>query len=131
VAKIILINPNYYEDIFYKSKVRAAISHGTISLGLLCIAAPLLKKGYKVKILDLNLTNNPSNYLEKEIKEFNPDFAGITATTPLIKKSYQIATAIKEINAQISVLVGGPHPSALPEDVLKESKIDCVVKRRG
>ena len=125
------INPYYQDDIFSKSKAGAAISRGTTPLGLACIAAPMLNGEHSVKILNLNIINKPEEYLQNEIKEFNPDFVGITATTPLIKKVYKIATIVKKVNREILIVAGGPHPSALPEDVLTESEIDCVVKGEG
>lgn len=131
MSKVILINPDYYDDIFSESKVRAAISRGTTSLGLACVAAPLLNSGHEVRILDLNLSDNANGYLQEEILKFSPEFVGITSTTPLIKKIYQIAEKIKSINSRILIIAGGPHPSALPEDVLKESRIDSVVVGEG
>ena len=131
MAKIILINPNYYDDIFRYAKVRSAVSRGTTPLGLACIAASLIKDGHQVRILDLNLADNSDEALRRAIKEDKPDFAGITCATPVIKKAYQMAALIKGINRDIIVVIGGPHASALPEDVLKESSIDCVVRGEG
>lgn len=131
MADILLINPAYYEDIFSNSKVCSAISRGTTPLNLLTIAAPLLKSGHRVKILDLNNIEYPDNSLAKVMKEFRPQFVGITSTTPLIKKIYKITERIKEISKNTIVIAGGPHPSALPEEVLLESRIDCVVRGEG
>ena len=131
MSRIILINPDYYKDIFVKSKVRSAISRGTVPLGLLSLAGPLLNGGHQVKIVNLNLENNPDYYLEKVIRDFRPEVAGITSTTPIIKKAYQIASAINKCDEKILIIAGGPHPSAVPKEVLKESKIDCVVRGEG
>jgi len=130
-SRIALINPSYYSDIFLKSKARAAVSRGTTSLGLAALAAPLLQDGHCVRIWDLNLQDRPTDYLAAALREFNPDFVGITSTTPLIKKAYETAAAVKKFSRQIYVIAGGPHPSALPEDVLRESEIDCVVRGEG
>ena len=131
MAKVILINPAYYADIFSGSNVRAAISPGTPPLGLACVAAGLLAAGHEVKILDLNVSDDPQGDLERETRAFAPQYAGVTATTPLIKKAYAIAAKLKTINPNIYILAGGPHPSAMPEEVLKESLIDCVVRGEG
>jgi len=131
MSRIILVNPAYYEEIFSKSKVRSAISRGTTQLGLACIAAPLLGKGHAVKILDLNLVDDPDSSLRKCILEFKPHFMGVTATTPLIMKAYQIAAMAKDIDKSVIVVAGGAHASALAEDVLEESQIDCVVSGEG
>ena len=87
MAEIILINPDYYDDIFNKSKVQSAISRGTTPLGLACIAASLLRDGHRVRVLDLNLADDPDGLLKKTVTENKPDFVGITSTTPLIKKA--------------------------------------------
>ena len=90
MARIALINPDYYEDIFKRSKVRAALSRGTPPLGLLTIAAPLLQAGHNVKVINLNLKNRLSHDIDDFIREFKPDFVGITSTTPLIKKAIKL-----------------------------------------
>jgi anaerobic magnesium-protoporphyrin IX monomethyl ester cyclase len=131
MSKVILINPNYYEAIFAASKVRSAISRGTTTLGLAVLGASLLKDGHEVKIIDLNLSDSPDEFLTQEVKRFAPDMVGITSTTPLIKNVYSIAQLIKSICPRTLVVAGGPHPSALPREVLQESVIDCVVRGEG
>lgn len=131
MSRIILINPDYYDDIFSGSKARAAISRGTMALGLASIAPMLMNSGHKVRILNLNISNGIDNLLLRTLQDFKPDFVGITATTPLIFKAYKIASTVKALNSRITVVVGGPHASALPETVLRESQIDCVVKGEG
>lgn len=131
MARVALINPNYYEEIFRGSKVRAAISAGTTPLGVASLAASLMKGGHDVRIFDLNIVESPEDYLKNRLKEFKPAFVGITSTTPLIKNAYRLASLIKDIDRTIFIMAGGPHPSALPEDVLKESEIDCVVRGEG
>lgn len=131
MAKVLLINPAYYEDIFAASNVRAAISPGTPPQGLLSVAAGLLKAGHQVKLLDLNVSENPAADLDRAVKDFAPAYAGITSTTPLINKAGQLAATLKALDPKIYILAGGPHPSALPHEVLKETAIDCVVRGEG
>lgn len=131
MSRVILINPDYYSDIFTNSKARSAILPGVIPLGLACIASGLIKNNHDVKILDLNILDNPEMQLQKEIRAFKPDFVGITSTTPLIRKAYLIAKAVKQIDKNIFIIAGGPHPSALPREVLTEGDVDCVVKGEG
>lgn len=131
MSRVLLINPDYFEDIFASSKMRAAISRGTIPLGLACLAAPLIQDGHDVSILNLNLADKRTDALMETLNNFRPQFVGVTATTPLIYKAYGIAERIKNFDEKIIVIAGGPHPSALPEDVLAESLIDCVVRGEG
>ena len=131
MRRIILVNPEYYKDIFSNSKVRAAISCGVTPLGLASIASSARSFGHKVMILDLNLADKAQKCLQDTVIKFKPDIVGITSTTPLIKTAYRICEIIKKIDPQILVVAGGPHPTALPEDVIKESKIDVVVAGEG
>ena len=131
MPNIILINPNYYEDIYSQSKSGAAIGRAITPLGLVTLAGSVIKNNHKVKILDFNLINNNNIDLKKEINSFRPDFIGITSTTPLIKNVYKLTEEIKKISNSIQVIAGGPHPTAMPEDILKESRIDCVVFGEG
>ncbi|MDD5680761.1 MAG: radical SAM protein [Candidatus Omnitrophica bacterium] len=131
MKSIMLVCLNYYDDVFSHSKVKGAVSRGVTPLGLLCVAAPLVNSGHAVKIVDLNLANSPDDFLRSEINAFRPDIIGITATTPLIYKAYRIASLAKSADKRILVVVGGPHASALPEEVLSESEIDCAVTGEG
>lgn len=131
MSKVMLINPDYYDSVYSQAKVRFAISRGNIPLGLLYAASPLIDSGHEVKVLDLNLAPESYGYLCKQLNEFRPDLAGITAATPNIKRVYELTEAIKRHNSKTLVVAGGPHPSAYPEDTLRESAIDCVVKGEG
>ncbi len=129
--KILLIILPYYEQIFNKSIVKAVVSKGTILLGLAAIAASLKKQGVKVKILDLNLEINPDFILNKELREFFPDYIGISLTTPLFNLAKFYARLIKSKLKDVVLIAGGPHPTVLPEDFLKETDFDIVIRGEG
>jgi len=129
--RILMVNPDYYENIFENSQVRAALERGLIPVGLASISSELIKMGCDVKILDLNLLGNSYQNIADEISFFKPDMIGITATTPIIHKLYELAEYIKQINSNIVVVAGGPHPTAKPREVLANSLVDCVVKGEG
>jgi anaerobic magnesium-protoporphyrin IX monomethyl ester cyclase len=131
MSKVLLVNPNYYDQIFGRASVRAAISRSVMPLGLVTVAAPLLRAGHDVRILDLNLVDGSARELESALREFEPDLVGITATTPLIASAYKLAATIKTHRSDLPVIAGGAHPSALPMEVLTESVFDGVVQGEG
>ncbi len=91
-------------------------------LGILFIAAYLEKKGHAVRVIDFNVCskNESVNQILKGI-----NMVGITATTPIIKEAWRLARIIKRRN--IPVIIGGPHPSALPEESLRNgADIVCI-----
>lgn len=129
--KVLLVNPDYFEDVYGKSKQRAVIPRGIPTLGLACLAAPLIKAGHNIVILDLNLSDNPKEALLKRLREFKPDVVGLTATTAVAHKIVDIAKAVKEVIPSALIVAGGPHPTALPEELLQKSLIDVIVSGEG
>ena len=129
--KILLINSDYFEEVYGNSKQRGALSRGIPILGLACIAAPLVKAGNDVTILDLNLYDNPKQILTGKLKELKPDVIGLTATTAVVHKIVDIAKTVREMLPGVTIVAGGPHPTAVPEDLLKNSDIDIVVSGEG
>lgn len=129
--KVLLINSNYFEDVYGKSKQRAVLPRGIPVLGFACIAAPLAKLGFNISILDLNFYDNPKEVLIERLKELRPDVIGLTATTAVVNKIIDIAKAARSIIPDVTIVAGGPHPTAAPGDLLKNSDIDIVVSGEG
>lgn len=129
--KVLLINPDYFEEVYGKSKQRGALSRGLPVLGLACIAAPLAKAGHEVAILDLNLYANSKEILTKKLKDLKPEIIGLTATTAVAHKIVDIAKTAKDILPDVTIVAGGPHPTAVPENLLENSRIDIVVLGEG
>jgi len=92
------------------------------------LANPMLRAGHDVAIIDawtLQLTNGE---IIEEARKFKPDVVGISFYSDYVRVVYNLAALIKKrLNA--TVVVGGAHPSAMPEQVLKEyENIDCLIK---
>jgi|SRR3989344_1334869 len=128
MKKILLINPSWRQHAYLKTKVKeATLSQPVLSLAT--IAAPLLPK-HKVKILDLDLYEN-NDILQSVLNEFNPDYVGITGTTPFYNEMINISETIKNFNKNITVIVGGVHANALPDDFINKESVDIIVVGEG
>lgn len=92
-------------------------------LNLGYIAGYLERNEIEVKIIDQIAGQD----VRKEIKNYNPDIVGITATTPLAPYAYKIADECKERG--ILTVIGGVHATAVPEDA--SSHADIVVMGEG
>ncbi|MFA5020175.1 MAG: radical SAM protein [Candidatus Pacearchaeota archaeon] len=125
--KILLVNLPF-EKIYEKTTVKG-IAPLTPPLSLACIGGSLISDKHEVKIFDFNLYNLEK--FIKTIKEFKPDFVGISFVTPLIKEADKIAKIVKKINRKIIIIGGGPHCSSFPESSLKETEIDIAVIGEG
>lgn len=120
--------------------------HGDISakyppLGLGYIASVLRASGHEVKIIERKLFVNygfdREKYLaeadQKTIKElsfFRPDIVGITSTTPAVMDAFHVARLAKAQDKAPLTVIGGAHPSILPEQTLKQCD-DLDVACRG
>ena len=70
--------------------------------------------------------------IKKRIRKYNPDVIGISCLfTTQVNNVYDLAREVKKISPKIAVVVGGAHPSALPEEVLKVKEIDYAVIGEG
>ncbi len=113
--------------LYSKSKVKVAVSE-TPSLTFAALAAALQESGHEVRCADLNLTSQPEKVLQQQLEDFSPDYLGINCTTPLYYETQHIASIAKEHNPNIVVVVGGAHPSSLPESTMMDPNIDigCI-----
>lgn len=111
--KIVLFNPKPSKVYFYKG----------FPFSLLSIASTL--KNHKIKIIQ---ANEKTNYLQQVIDECKTaDCLGITCMTGYqIKEALQVAQKVK-----IPVIIGGTHPSILPEQTLKNKHIDFLIRGQG
>jgi radical SAM superfamily enzyme YgiQ (UPF0313 family) len=88
-----------------------------ISLGYL--AASLARDGYEnIEIIDCVLSQITPEKFSEEVHTKMPDVLGMTVSSnnlPIVREQMKIA---KEANPKIINIIGGPHPSAVPEDEL-------------
>lgn len=114
---------------FRKSRTSTSVVH---PLGLMYIASTLKSRGFnQIEILDTRIINKPYKMVSKKIEEFKPDIVGISALTIEAESLNIIADIAKRINPKITVVAGGPHPTAYPEETLLNGNIDIVVYGEG
>ncbi len=130
--KILLVNPNFHsggpENIV-----------GTLPpLGLLYVGGSLIKGGYQeIKLIDLcKKEGNFSNDFEiAEIivnEQPNIIFIGGMASTASLPRSLEISKAVKELDNEIRIVLGGVHPTFMYNDIMKEHPyIDFIVRGEG
>ncbi|MCE5191253.1 MAG: B12-binding domain-containing radical SAM protein [Actinomycetia bacterium] len=119
--------------LLFQAPVSLMSPHAHLSppLGLAYVATHLLDEGHRVEIIDLNLSGLNPQRVAYALKRFSPDVVGISAHTETYPNALKLARIVKEHDASIPVMVGGPHASILPEAVLQEPDIDFVVIGEG
>ena len=99
---------------------------------VLAVAAPLHKKGYKVKIIDQRTDPDWHSHLIDYLQK-NPICVGISSMTGTqIYFGIETAKAVRELtNGKTPIVWGGPHPSTLPEQTLQSEYVDAVCIGEG
>lgn len=100
-------------------------------LGLAYVAAVLEKDGFQVEVLDNYLQETPLDQLKQRFKELKPELVGISCSSLTYERSVETAKAVKEVLPDCKVVVGGPHPSYMPETMLQHAEVDFVVVGEG
>ena len=115
-------------------------------LGLAYIGAVLEKEGYKVEILDAVALNwkNPSKVndmfhlgqswkdISISIERSKPDVVGVSCLfSSQSHNAHKVAELTKAYDIKVPVVIGGAHPSALPQKVLEDPNVDYVVVGEG
>lgn len=123
---IILINPKMPSSAWFNSQA-SGISP---PLGLLSIASYLKKNSIDAVIIDDAAENLTIDEVLTKIERINPILIGITVNTPVYPYVKKLINSIKS-KFNLPIVVGGHHPSALPEYTLNDSKADYVISGYG
>jgi radical SAM superfamily enzyme YgiQ (UPF0313 family) len=131
-VKVLLINPplasytkknlgTIIENLFYNSP----------PLGLCYLASVLEKENHRVKIIDAPVLNLSFSKILERVRRFSPDLIGITSFTVSFHSCYKLAQEIKRDFPYIKIVVGGPHITSNPEELLKHPEFDIGVLGEG
>jgi len=125
--RILFINPPYS----YIAGIKDSAGHAT-PLNL-CYLASYLRENIdcKISIMDCEVGEMSFKDIKNRIAEYNPDIVGITSPTPVFGYILKIAKIVKKINKNCYVVLGGPHPTALPEKSISDENIDFLVLKEG
>jgi anaerobic magnesium-protoporphyrin IX monomethyl ester cyclase len=99
-------------------------------VGLAVIAAVLEREGYQVTVLDANAMNLQPEATVPLVTD--ADVVGLTAMTPTISAAMNLARHLKKANPSLTIILGGAHPTLLPEETLATApEIDIIVRGEG
>ena len=126
---VLLINPPHLEfNNSYDPKNICISEGGYPPLGLAYIASVLEKKDHKVSIIDSPVFGFGIEDIKKIIKRNQPDVVGIYVLTPEFPTVIRTAKAIKDINKNIIIILGGPHLSQFPRESISFPFIDYAIQ---
>jgi radical SAM superfamily enzyme YgiQ (UPF0313 family) len=120
----LLIKPRYFDDLWLYELI-------TQPMGLMYISATLRMTGHESKIHDCGSDYKNLHILRSTIKDWKPDFIGISIIITEVEQTKRIMEMIREIMPDISVTFGGPWPSANPEESIRIFGANFVVIGEG
>jgi len=101
-------------------------------LGLASLATVLKQNGHEVKIIDAPAMELYTPQIKEILSKEQPEMIGVTATTPTVYNALEIAESAKEVCPDSFTVLGGPHPSFLPIETLRECPVlDAVCIGEG
>lgn len=134
---LLLINPGSRSQVYGKLASSLSGIEPPIWAGI--IAAVARRQGFSVKIFDAEAENWSPEYTAEKIIEENPVLTDIevlganpsASSTPKMTAAGEVARALKKKASQLKLIFSGLHPSALPEQTLREEAGDFVCQGEG
>ncbi|MDO8688444.1 MAG: cobalamin-dependent protein, partial [Dehalococcoidia bacterium] len=139
VRKVLLVQPPCTIAPRYTKEIQPP-------LGLAYVAA-CLEQDYDVRILDAacdgwEVETKDENGLityglsfdriGSHIAEFNPDVVGVSCLFSMQhRNAHKVCQVARDVNRDILTVMGGAHPTALPDQTLQDPNVDFVVLGEG
>ena len=127
MKKFVFINPN---RVLAHGSIWMAVSSICPPMGLAMLAAVLENAGHYADIIDADALNLSDDRI---LQLISPDstYVGITATTPEIASVSRLAGRIRAARPDITIIMGGVHPTVMHEELVGSGICDMVVRREG
>lgn len=109
--------PRYEKEI---EKNPAKLNGHLPNLGLCSLAAVAEREGYGAAILDAAALQYSPKQIVEQIKDLMPKYVGITAMTHTISSVAFIAGLLKKNMPDLTVILGGVHITAAPDETLRK-----------
>lgn len=100
------------------------------ALSIFYVGATLEQYGFEVEYIDLRI--DKFDRVSEIVKHKDPLCVGVSSMTGhQLEGAIEVLKAVKRIKPTISTVLGGVHPSLLPEQCLQEEFVDFVVIGEG
>jgi radical SAM superfamily enzyme YgiQ (UPF0313 family) len=102
-----------------------------LPLGVYYLASYLRRSGHSVTVIDGEAQGMSAHEIGLKSVEFKPDIVGISSTTVAFHRALEMAKESKSLMPKIPIVIGGPHVTAVVNDVLSHPEIDFAVLGEG
>lgn len=112
------------------NSLKQGMDSGWISHGIASLSGYIKGEGFDADLIDLRALRGWEHFREV-LEERNPDVIGLSMMSVDFNPVMEAVTIIKEVNPNIITVVGGPHPTAEPDEVLANPFVDYIVQAEG
>ena len=127
--KIVLADPGFGPNsfnTFWDSHWSAIVNHG-----LCAVSAFAKSKGYDdISLLDVRRLKDWSDF-DARMAAARPDVVGITMRSCDYHNVERILQSARAANPGVRTVIGGPHPTAAPEDIPEPELVDHIIYGEG
>lgn len=117
--KFFLIYPRFYENVTYRPP-----------LGIAYLGAILKKLKVTVYLRDAGFYSDYKEFQEEIIK-IDPDIFGVSIPSALFSRAHDCIKFVHKKLPKTKIIIGGPHPTIFPDEMMKELPIDYLVRGEG
>ncbi len=104
----------------------------SLPMSIGCLAAQMNAHGHPARIVDEEVGKLNWNNLDKVLEGLpKPYLFGITVLTAQASRAYELSVLLKAKYPDCTVMVGGYHVTAVPEEALEVETVDFVVRGEG
>lgn len=98
-------------------------------LGIMYICSYVREK-FKTELVDAAVLNYSKEQIRSLIEKEKPAILGIAMFTPTYAQAMEVLEIAKSIDPSIVTVVGGPHPTVVP-DTVQKTCIDYIIRGEG
>ena len=116
--RVLLVKPKGRKGLGFAADV--------IPIGLEYIATSIEKEADEVHIIDMEFEKHPFQHF---LDIFHPDLVGITMSATDHNEGLRLAKIAKD--SGITIVLGGYHPTAIPDELLSHPQVDIIARGEG
>jgi anaerobic magnesium-protoporphyrin IX monomethyl ester cyclase len=133
-VKVLLLNPPAYRGVRFVREGRcgqrlSSFQYNMVPISLISTAALLRERGHEVALTEAIARDLSIEEVLGEIGEFSPALVLVNTSTVSFRGDADAAAQVKKALPGAFVAAYGTHVTALPEESLKESAFDGVIRR--
>jgi anaerobic magnesium-protoporphyrin IX monomethyl ester cyclase len=127
---LLLINPSISKSSQIELLTKFIYTSFPTSIGFL---AGYLREhnGFTPEIIDEHIRPLSDEQLKEALDRMDVGIVGMSCMTLTISRGFELARKIKEMAPDTIVIMGGIHPTVLPDDCFQTGMVDIVVKGEG